>query len=100
MASLTAERGPAVQIAKQYRVRYRSDNGCVTYESLNDTEGSELLTVAPDGSLFSHVIVGLCGPCAFGDGCGLGDDCPGEKSRARDAMLCASGDGCGLSENE
>jgi hypothetical protein len=57
-------------------VCYREPDGTVCFESVNDTEGSELLFVHPDGSTFSEVIVGLCSPCAYGDGCGLGDRCP------------------------
>ena len=30
----------------------------------------------PDGSTFSHLIVGLCNPGTSGNGCGLGDRCP------------------------
>jgi hypothetical protein len=77
MASLTLEQAAeAPKIRKQYRVCYREPDGTVCFESVNDTEGSELLFVHPDGSTFSEVIVGLCSPCAYGDGCGLGDRCP------------------------
>ena len=78
MASLTLEQAAAAAplIRKQYRVRYREPDGTVCFESVNDTEGSELLFVQPDGSTFSEMIVGSCSPCACGDGCGLGDRCP------------------------
>lgn len=86
MASLTLEQAAAAPlIRKQYRVRYREPDGTVCFESVNDTEGAELLLVRPDGSLFSHIIVGLCIPCASGDGCGLGSDCPGAKPSVHDA---------------
>jgi hypothetical protein len=85
MASPTAEQaGPSDRVVKQYRLLYRSPDGSATFESVNDTEGSELLTVCPDGLTFSHVIVGLCSQCATGDVCGLGPDCPRVKSEERD----------------
>ena len=67
MALWTAEEAPAKPcIARQYRLRYRCDNGSAVYESVNDTEGFGLLTVHADGSVSSHMIVGVCKRCMFG----------------------------------
>jgi hypothetical protein len=54
--------GETLEIVKQYRLLYRSAGGSVTYETVM-AEGSELLTINPDGSKFSHMIVGFCSPC-------------------------------------
>lgn len=84
MALLTTEKAPAtLRITKQYRALCRCENGLVCYVSVNDTEGSDLLLVRPDGSMHRHIIIGVCHSCAGlsgGAGCGLGDQCPREKN--------------------
>jgi hypothetical protein len=56
MALPTAE---PVRVAKQYRVLYRCEDGVVCYESVNDTEGSELLIWNADGNLYRQSIAGV-----------------------------------------
>jgi hypothetical protein len=89
-------------IEKQYRLMHRREDGTAQYRSVNDTEGSEMLWVYPDGSTLRHVIVGACSPCEMAEmyadgrpGCGLGDQCPREKSRVHDARW---GENCGRCE--
>ena len=43
-----------IKIVKQYRVLYRSADGCATYMAVT-SEGSELLSVSPDGSRYNVV---------------------------------------------
>jgi hypothetical protein len=46
------------RMAKRYRLLRRSDDGTAVYSSYSD-EGSEQLTVYPDGRKFRHVIQGI-----------------------------------------
>jgi hypothetical protein len=76
------------RINKQYRLIHRRDDGTAQYRSVNDTEGSEMLWVYPDGSTFRHIIVGACNPCEMAEmyadgrpGCGLGTSVPMRSRR-------------------
>jgi hypothetical protein len=59
MALPTAE---PVRVTKQYRMRYRCDNGVVCYESVQEEDGltcSELLIWNADGNLYRQSIGGV-----------------------------------------
>jgi hypothetical protein len=88
----TAEAPASPRVAKRFRVRYRRDNGLVCFESVHDAEGYELLLVRRDGVMHSTMITGMCGPCMHAaerdrPACGLGDQCPREKSKARNSAI-------------
>jgi hypothetical protein len=56
-----------IKIVKQYRVLYRSADGCATYIAVI-SEGSELLRISPDGPPQYNVIEGVSLADAFGAG--------------------------------
>jgi hypothetical protein len=101
MALSTVERDVSLEdvpallrVVKRYRLMHRREDGTAQYRSVNDTEGSEMLWVYPDGSTLRHVIVGACNPGETAEmyadgrpGCGLGDQCPHEKSKVHNAQL-------------
>jgi hypothetical protein len=67
---------------------HRREDGTAQYRSVNDTEGSEMLWVNPDGTTLRHIIVGACNPCEMAEmykdgrpGCGLGTSVPMRSRR-------------------
>ena len=56
-----------IKIVKQYRVLYRSADGCATYMAVI-SEGSELLRISPDGPPQYNVIEGVSLADAFWGG--------------------------------
>jgi hypothetical protein len=61
-------------MSKKFRLLYRLD-GRATYLAVT-SEGSEMLTLAPDGSRSSNFIGGVCLDCAFGASPCRWPECP------------------------
>jgi hypothetical protein len=55
---------PIPKIIKKFRLLYRLDDGRATYLAVTSA-GSEMLTIAPDGSSSSNFIGGVCLHCAY-----------------------------------
>jgi hypothetical protein len=72
------------RVAKRFRLQSRHEDGSTTYLAVT-SEGSEVLTIGPDGSSYSGIYRGVCVSCAFPRS--LDDVCPEHPDRRRPKAL-------------
>jgi hypothetical protein len=88
MPSITVPQ-PVPKIAREFRLVSQDEDGTKMFRCV-DAEGTETLTVRPDGSSFSYFI-GVCLDCAFGTAPYDWPDCPHRDAPIRSRSSTSTG---------